>query len=155
MKASISFPELQNILIEKTKQIITFSFVDDKTVRVTYPLNLGFIKKDISANLVIKDLIGSDLLVQLSAGLGTETLLTTVLNLVRGKIPAGLLEQRPGSHLLLHLGQIEQVKSVFDKIDVRDLHVLSDGLEVEGALKPSVSHCFDDNKSNNNENEKI
>ena len=155
MKASISFPELQNILIEKTKQIITFSFVDDKTVRVTYPLNLGFIKKDISANLVIKDLIGSDLLVQLSAGLGTETLLTTVLNLVRGKIPYVLLEQRPGSHLLLHLGQIEQVKSVFDKIDVRDLHVLSDGLEVEGALKPSVSHCFDDNKSNNNENEKI
>lgn len=135
MKASISFPELQNLITEKAKQSISFSYIDDRTVRVTYPLNLGFIKKDISANLVIKELVGSDLLVQLSAGLGTETLLTTVLNLLKGKIPQGLLEQRPDSHLLLHLGQIPQLKSVFDKVDVRDLHVLAEGLEVEGALK--------------------
>lgn len=136
MKASISFPELQNILLEKTKQALSFAFVDEKTIRVSYPLNLGFIKKDIGANLIIKDLVGSDLLVQLAAGMGTETLLTTVLNMLRDKIPVGLLEQRPDSHLLLHLGQIEQVKAVFDKVDVRDLHVLDDGLEVEGALKP-------------------
>ena len=135
MKASISFPELQNLVVEKAKQSVSFAYVDAKTVRVTYPLNLGFIKKDISANLIIKELVGSDLLVQLSAGLGTDTLLTTALNLLRGKIPANLIEQRPDSHLLLHLGQIEQVKSVFDKVDVRDLHVLSEGLEVEGALK--------------------
>ena len=135
MKASISFPELQNLIVEKAKQPISFAFVDDKTVRVTYTLNLGFLKKDISANLIIKDLIGSDLLVQLSAGLGTEKLLTTALNLVKGKIPAGLMEQRPDNHLLLHLGQIEQVRSVFDKVDVRNLHVLTEGLEVEGALK--------------------
>ncbi len=135
MKASISFQELQNLIIEKAKQPISFAFVDPKTVRVSYPINLGFIKKDISANLVIKELVGSDLLVQLSAGLGTDTLLTTALNLLRGKIPANLIEQRPDSHLLLHLGQIPQVKSVFDKVDVRDLHVLNEGLEVEGALK--------------------
>lgn len=135
MKASISFAELQNLIIEKVKQPISLSFVDDKTVRVSYPLNLGFIKKDISANLVIKDLVGSDLLMQLSAGLGSDTLLTTVLNLMKGKIPQGLLEQRPDSHLLLHLGQIEQVKAVFDKVDVRDVNVINEGLEVEGALK--------------------
>ena len=135
MKASISFQEIQNLIIEKAKQPISFAFVDNKTVRVSYPLNLGFIKKDLSANLIIKDLIGSDLLVQLSTGLGTDTLLTTALNLLKGKIPQGLLEQRPDSHLLLHLEQIPQMKSVFDKVDVRDLHVLNEGLEVEGALK--------------------
>ena len=135
MKASISFPELQNILIEKANQSIAFSFVDPKTVKVSYPLNLGFIKKDISANLIIKELIGCDLLVQLSAGLGTDTMLTTVLGLLRDKIPTGLIEKRPDSHLLLHLGEIEQVKAVFEKIDIRDLHVLNEGLEVEGTLK--------------------
>ena len=135
MKASISFPELQNLITEKANQLISFSFVDPKTVRVTYPLNLGFIKKDISANLIIKELIGSDLLVQLSAGIGTDTLLTTVLSFFKDKIPAGLIEKRPDSHLLLHLDQIEQLKSVFEKVDVRDIHVLSEGLEVEGALK--------------------
>ena len=135
MKASISFPEIQNLITEKANQPISLSFVDPKTVRVTYPLNLGFIKKDISANLIIKELIGSDLLLQLSTGFGADTMLTTVLSLLQNKIPEGLIEKRPDSHLLLHLGQIEQVKSVFEKIDIHDLHVLTEGLEVEGALK--------------------
>ena len=135
MKASISFPELQNIIAAKANQQISFAFVDGKTVRVSYPLNLGFIKKDISANLIIKELIGSDLLVQVSAGMGTDTMVTTLLGLLKNKIPDGLLEKRPESHLLIHLGQIENVKAVLDNIDIRDLHVLADGIEAEGKLK--------------------
>ena len=135
MKASISFPELQSLIAEKANQNIGFSFIDSKTVRVTYPLNLGFIKKDISANLTFIELVGSDLLVSVDAGFGTDTMLTTILGLLKGKIPEGLVEKRPDSRLLLHLDQIEQVKTVFDSINVTDLHVLNDGLEVEGAMK--------------------
>ena len=135
MKASISFPELQNLIAEKAKQQIGLAFVDGKTIRVTYPLNLGFIKKDISANLIIKELVGSDLLFQLDAGLGSDTMLTTVLSLLKDKIPTGLIEKRPESQILLHLDQIENVKTVFEKVDVKDLHVLTEGLEVEGSLK--------------------
>ena len=135
MKASISFPELQNLITEKANQPIAFGFVNEKTVRVTYPLNLGFIKKDISADLIIKELTGTDLLLQLSAGFGSDTMLTTVLSILHNKIPEGLIEKRPDSHIILHLGQIEQVKSVFEKIDIRDLHVINEGLEVEGLLK--------------------
>ena len=135
MKASISFPELQNLIAEKAKQQIGLAFVDGKTIRVTYPFNLGFIKKDISANLLIKELTGSDLLLQLDAGLGSDTMLTTVLSLLRDKLPEGLIEKRPESQLLIHLGQIENVKTVFEKVDVTDLHVLNEGLEVEGSLK--------------------
>ena len=135
MKASISFPEIQQLLQEKAQQTIGLSFVDPKTVKVTYPLDLGFIKKNISADLIIKELTGSDLLLQLSAGFGSDTLLTTVLSLVKGKIPEGLIEKRPDSHLLLHLGEIEQMKTVFEKVDVNDIHVISEGLEVEGLLR--------------------
>lgn len=135
MKASISFPELQNLIAEKAKQQIGLAFVDGKTIRVTYPFNLGFIKKDISANLLIKELTGSDLLLQLDAGLGSDTMLTTVLSLLRDKLPEGLIEKLPESQLLIHLGQIENVKTVFEKVDVTDLHVLNEGLEVEGSLK--------------------
>lgn len=135
MKASISFPELQNILKEKTEQNIGFSFIDDKTVKVTYPLKLGFMKKDISADLTILEVVGSDLLVKLDAGMGTDTLMNTVLSLLHNKIPEGLIEKRPDRQLMLHLGTIEQVKTVFDAIQVDDIHVLTEGLEVEGGLK--------------------
>ena len=135
MKASISVPELQNILQEKTEQNIGFSFVDDKTVKVTYPLNFGIIKKDISADLTILEIVGSDLLVKLDAGMGTDTLMNTVLSLLHNKIPEGLIEKRPDRQLMLHLGSIDQVKTVFDAIQVDDIHVLAEGLEVEGGLK--------------------
>lgn len=135
MKASITFPELQSILQEKTNQQISFSTVDSKTVRVIYPLNLGFVKKDISANLTIIELIGSDLLVSIDAGFGTDTMLNTVLGLLKNKIPEGLIEKRPDKRLMLHLGQIEQVKTVFEAIQVNDISVLANGLEVDGGLK--------------------
>ena len=135
MKASVSFPELQNIIAERANQQITLDFVDRKTIRVSYPLNLGFIKKDIFANLIIKELVGSDLLLQLDAGFGSDTMLNTVLSLLKDKIPAGLIEKRPDCQLLVHLSQIENLQSLFDKIDITDLHVLTEGLEVEGALK--------------------
>ena len=135
MKASISFPELQNILQEKIEQNIGFAFVDNKTVKVTYPLNLGIIKKDISADLTILEMVGSDLLVKLDAGMGTDTLMSTILSLLHNKIPEGLIEKRPDRQLMLHLGSIEQVKTVFDAIKVDDIHVLTEGLEVEGGLK--------------------
>ena len=135
MKASISFPELQSILQEKTEQNISFAFADPKTIRVTYPLDLGFMKKDISANLSILDMQGSDLLVSIDAGFATDTLLSTVLGIFKKKIPEGLIEKLPDRQLMLHLGQIEEVKSVVDAIQVDDIHVLNDGLEVEGGLK--------------------
>jgi len=135
MKASISFPELQSILQEKTEQNISFAFVDNKTIKVTYPLNLGIIKKDISADLTILEMVGSDLLVSIDAGFGTDTMLNTVLGILKNKIPEGLIEKRPDRQLMLHLDQIEQVKTVFDTIKVDDIHVLNEGLEVEGGLK--------------------
>jgi hypothetical protein len=135
MKASISFPELQTILQEKTEQSISFAYADPKTIRVTYPLDLGFVKKDISANLSILQLVGSDLLVSVDAGFATDTLLNTVLSIFKKKIPEGLIDKRPDRQLMLHLDQIEQMKSVFEAIKVDDIHVLDNGLEVEGGLK--------------------
>ncbi len=135
MKASISFPELQDILAESSKQKINLDFVDDKTFHVSTCLSLGFIKKNVDVNLRILDLTGSDLLVCYDGGLGMGTLVGAALNFLKEKIPAGLIENRDNCQLMFHLGQIEQVKGVFDKIDVRDISVLADGIQVEGKLR--------------------
>ena len=135
MKASISFPELTGILKDKAGQNISFGFVDEKTIHVTYPLDLGIFKKDLSVDLIVEELRDSDLLVQISAGKGMETLINTALSLLKNKIPEGLLEKQPDNYFLIHLDSIEQVKSVFDAITVSDFKVLEDGLQVEGALK--------------------
>lgn len=135
MKASISFPELQDIIAESAKQNINLDFVDDKTIHVSTCLSLGFIKKNVDVNLRIIDLTGSDLLVGYSGGFGLESVVGMALNIFKDKLPAGLIDNRGNGQLMIHLGQIEQVKGVFDKIDVRDINVLTEGVQVEGSLK--------------------
>lgn len=135
MKASVSYQELQRLLTEQTNQSISFEPVDSKTVKVLYELNLGIMKKKIGVDLKVLDIVGTDLRLQYSTGFGMDGLVGMALNLLKDKIPAGLLEERPDRVLLVHLGQLDKIKPVFDRIDVKDLNILAEALEVVGDFK--------------------
>ena len=135
MRASISYQELQRLVTENTHQPISFEFVDSKTIKVLYELNLGFMKRKIGIDLKVLDIVGTDLRVQYSSGFGMDGMVGMALNMVKDKIPAGLLEECPDRVLLVHLGQIDKIKPVFDRIDVRDLNMLAEAMEVVGDFK--------------------
>lgn len=135
MKASVSYQELQRLVTEQTKQPISFDFVDNKTVKVLYELNLGLIKKKISVDLKVLDIVGSDLRVKYSGGFGMDGLVKMALNMANDKIPTGLLEEQPDHVLLVHLDKIDKIKPVFERIDVKDINMLAEALEVIGDFK--------------------
>ncbi|MBR6848414.1 MAG: hypothetical protein IKM74_09840 [Bacteroidales bacterium] len=135
MKASVSYQELQKLVTEQTKQPISFEFVDSKTIKVLYKLNLGIMKKKVGIDLRVLDLVGTDLRVRYSAGFGMDGMVGMALNMVRDKIPAGLLEERPDHVLLVHLDKIDKLKPVFDRIDVKDVNMLAEALEVVGDFR--------------------
>lgn len=135
MKASVSYQELQKLVTEQTNQPISFEFVNPKTVKVLYELNLGIMKKKIGVDLKVLDIVGSDLRVQYSAGFGMDGMVSMALNLVRDKIPAGLLEEQPDRVLLLHLDKIDKIKPVFERIEVKDINMLAEALELVGDFK--------------------
>lgn len=135
MKASVSYQELQKLLAEQTQQPISFEFVDNKTMKVLYEINLGIMKKKVGIDLRVLDIVGTDLRVQYSAGFGMDGVVGMALNMVRDKIPAGLLEEQPERVLLIHLDKIDKVKPVFERIDVKDIHMLAEALEVVGDFK--------------------
>ena len=64
-----------------------------------------------------------------------DSLVGMALGMVKDKIPAGLLEEQPDHTLLLHLGKIDKIKPVFDRIDVKDVNMLAEALEVVGDFK--------------------
>ena len=132
MKASISYQELQKLITENVKQPISFEPVDDKTIKVWYELNLGIMKKKIGIDLQVLEIIDTDLRVKYSAGFGMDGMVGMALNLFKDKIPTGLLEEQPNHVLLVHLGKVDKLKPVFERIDVKDIHMLSDALEVTG-----------------------
>lgn len=135
MKASVSYQELQKLVTEQTKQPISFEFVNQKTVKVLYELNLGIMKKKIGIDVKVLDIIGTDLRVQYSAGFGMDGLVGMALNMVRDKIPAGLLEEQPDHVLLVHLGIVDKLKPVFERIDIKDVNMLAEALELVGDFK--------------------
>ena len=135
MKASVSYLELQRLIVENTHQPISLEPVDNKTVKVQYELNLGIMKKKLGIDLKVLDVVGSDLRLQYVAGFGMDGMVGMALNMVKDKIPAGLIEEQPDHVLLVHLGQIEKMKPVFEKIDVKDINMLAEALEVSGDFK--------------------
>ncbi len=135
MKASISYQELQKLVTEQTQQPISFEFVDQKTIKVLYELNLGIMKKKIGIDVKVLELVGTDLRVRYAAGLGMDGMVGMALGMVRNKIPEGLLEELRDHVLLLHLDKIDKIKPVFERIDVKDLHMLAEAVEVVGDFK--------------------
>lgn len=135
MKASISYQELQKLVTEQTQQPISFEFVDNKTIKVLYEINLGIIKKKIGIDVQVLELVGTELKVQYSSGFGMDGLVGMALGMVKDKIPAGLLEERPNRVLLIHLDRIDKIKPVFERINVKDINMLAEALEVVGDFK--------------------
>lgn len=135
MKASVSYLELQKLVTEQAQQPISFEYVDQKTIKVLYELNLGIMKKKIGVDLKVLEIVGTDLLVKYSAGFGMDGLVGMALNMVRNKIPEGLLEEQPNHVLLLHLGKVDKLKPVFERIDVKDVNMLAEALEVVSDFK--------------------
>lgn len=135
MKASVSYQELQKLVTEQTKQPISFEFVDQKTIKVLYEINLGIMKKKIGIDLKVLDIIGTDLRVKYSTGFGMEGMVGMVLGMVRDKIPEGLLEEQPDHVLLLHLDKIDKIRPVFERVDVKDINMLAEALELVGDFK--------------------
>ena len=135
MKASVSYQELQKLVAEQTQQPISFEFVDNKTIKVLYELNLGLMKRKVGIDLRILDIVGTDLRVKYSAGFGMDGLVGMALNLVKNKIPAGLMEEQPDHVLLVHLAKIDKLQPVFERIDLKDVNMLTEALELVGDFK--------------------
>lgn len=134
MKASVSYLELEKILHGAINQPISFEFVDSKTIKVIYELDLAIIKKKIGINIKVLDLLGTDLKVSYSDS-GMDGLVGMALKLFKEKIPVGLLEELPNHQLMVHLGSIEQIRPVFEHIEVKDINMLTDALELVGDFK--------------------
>ena len=131
MKATVSYQELERLVTEQTKQPIRFDFIDNKTIKVSYPINLGFMKKDLGVNLRVLDISGTDLRVRYFTGFGMDNLVGMALNMVRSRIPEGLMEEYPDQVLLVHLEKLDRLKPFFERFEMRDLRMTEEEVVVE------------------------
>lgn len=134
MKATVSYQELERLVTEQTQQPIHFEFIDNKTIKVSYQIKIGFIKKDLGVNLRVLDVSGTDLRVRYSTGFGMDNLVGIALNMVRSQIPEGLMEEYPDQVLLVHLEKLDRLKPFFERFEMRDLRMTEEEVVVELAV---------------------
>ncbi len=114
---------------------MSFSQTDEKTLCVSYVLDLGIFKKTLNANLKVEEIRGSDITVSYANDKAMQMVIDMALKMLRDKIPADVLEEAQGSRLIIHLSKIEQVEKVLANFTLNDISMRDNGIEIDGTLK--------------------
>ena len=132
MKASITFSELQKIAAEKVKKgDLSFSKVDDKTIRLIYKV----LCLPVRVELRFEGVSNSDLFLSYDGGFGVSKVIEGLLSIIQGNPQFSFVEKSDNNKLIVHLARVEKAKAVLDKIDIHGIVVLDDALQVDGSLK--------------------
>ena len=136
MKLSITYAELQDYVASHFHKTVNFGYVDGATVSVSVPIKvLGFIKS-VSINITVKKIEGTDLFLSYGGKMGIDLLVSPAISYAKKLVPgkAGWVEQMPGNILKLRLGDIGQMKKVFEKLKLNNIFFEQGNIVVDASL---------------------
>ncbi len=140
MEILITFPEIQELIKKKTDKDIILNMVDNKTIKITYSFSvkiplLGKVKKDISLNVSIEDINGTNVCLAYDYSLSIDMMISGAQRFIQEDSRLNFVEFRDTKQILLKLGKIEQLKTVFDKVDIQSVSVMETGFRMACKLK--------------------
>ena len=136
MKLSITYSELQDYVVSHFHKTVNLGYVDEATVSVSVPIKVfGFIKS-VSINIIVKKIEGTDLILSYDGKMGIDLLVSPTISyakkLVSGK--ADWVELMPGNIVKLRLGNIDQMKKVFEKLKLNNIFFEQGNIVVDASL---------------------
>lgn len=140
MKVLISFSEIQEIINKKIGKDVTLSRVDDKTINASCTIViripvLGRIKKDITLDVSIEEIIGTDVHMTYNCGMAFGMMIAGALSFIKEDPRLSFVEIGDSRQITLKLDKMEKVKSVFDKVEIQSVNVTDSGVEAVCKLK--------------------
>ena len=136
MKISITYAELQDYVASHFHKTVNFGYVDETTVSVSVPIKVLGFTKSISINLIVKKIGGTDLFLSYGGKMGIDMLVSPAISYAKKLVPqkAGWVEQMPGNILKLRLGDIDQMKKVFEKLKLNNIFFEQGNIVVDASL---------------------
>ena len=136
MKLAITYAELQDYVASNFHKTVNLGYVDGATISVSIPIKVLGFTKSVSINITVKKIEGTDLFLSYDGKMGIDLLVSPAISyakkLVSGK--ADCVELMPGSILKLRLGDIDQMKKVFDKLELNNIFFEQGNIGVEMSL---------------------
>ena len=136
MKLSITYAELQDYVASHFHKTVNLGYVDGATVSVSIPIKVLGFTKSVSINITVKKIEGTDLFLSYGGKMGIDMLVSPAISYAKKLVPqkAGWVEQMPGNILKLRLGDIDQMKKVFEKLKLNNIFFEQGNIVVDASL---------------------
>ena len=114
MKLQIPYKELEAFVMKKYNQQVKLGFVDEKTLSVAKKVVI----KDATINISVDQVAENDISLSYQAGFGIEWIIKGALMWFKETI-SGFIDELEDNKLLIHLDRIEQLNTMFEKIEIK------------------------------------
>lgn len=140
MYLKISYPEISEIVKMKTGKDISMSFVDNKTISVSYEAKLnvpfvGEISKVFDVKFAIMDIDNEDLHLSYDAGAATDMIAPIILKFIPQASYNSFMELQKNAKAILHFEKIDKIHEILKSIVVKDILFEENEACIEFSLK--------------------
>lgn len=127
---------MQDYVASHFHKTVNLGYVDGATVSVSIPIKVLGFTKSVSINITVKKIEGTDLFLSYGGKMGIDLLVSPAISYAKKLVPekADWVEQKPGNIVKLRLGDIGQMKKVFDKIELNNIFFEQGNIGVEMSL---------------------
>lgn len=136
MKLTITYAELQDYVASHFHKTVNLGYVDGATVSVLVPIKVFGFTKSVSINIIVKKIEGTDLFLSYDGKMGIDLLVSPAISYAKKLVPgkADWVELMPGNILKLRLGDIGQMKKVFEKLKLNNIFFEQGNIVVDASL---------------------
>ena len=136
MKLSITYAELQDYVASHFHKTVNLGYVDGATVSVSIPIKVLGFTKSVSINLIVKKIEGTDLFLSYGGKMGIDMLVSPAISYAKKLLPgnADWLDLMFVFFLILRLGDIGQMKKVFEKLKLNNIFFEQGNIVVDASL---------------------
>lgn len=136
MEVRIKYTEIQEFIKNNFHKEVGLAYVDPSTVSVSTKIKVFAFVKNVGIDLKVETLEGSKLPLVYS-GKGIELLISPAISFLKRLVPekANLISQGTGNKLFVNLAEIDQLKAVLDKVELKSISFDENHIIVEADLK--------------------
>lgn len=123
MKLSITYAELQEYVASHYHKNVNLGYVNESTVSVSVPIKVLGFTKQISINLIVKKIEGTDLFLSYEGKMGIEMLVTPAVSFAKKLVPekSDWIEVLTDNVIRLRLGDIDKLQKAFKKVELKNI----------------------------------
>lgn len=137
MEVRIKYTEIEGFIKKNFQKEVGLVYVDPSTVSVSTKIKVFAFVKNVGVDLKVEKLEGSKLPLVYSGKFGIELLISPAISFLKRLVPekTNLISQGTGSRVFVNLAEIDQLKAVLDKVELKSISFDENHIIVEADLK--------------------